>query len=43
MLLQAEQMHKMTYILFKMDEVVILSENGCNFVNFFLSLKTAKN
>ena len=33
MLLQAEQMHKMTYILLKMIKVVILSENNCHFVS----------
>ena len=32
MLLQAEQMHKMTSISLKMAEVVILSENSCHFV-----------
>ena len=34
MLLQAEQMHKMTSISLKMVEVVILSENSCHFVSF---------
>ena len=33
MLLQAEQMHKMTSISLKMVEVVILSENNCHFVS----------
>jgi hypothetical protein len=46
MLLQAEQMHKMTSISLKMVEVVILTENSCNFVScsacnsfFLLSLR----
>jgi hypothetical protein len=30
MLLQADQMHKMTSISLKMVEVVILSENSCH-------------
>ena len=33
MLLQAEQMHKITFISLKMVEVVILSENSCHFVS----------
>ena len=33
MLLQAEQMHKMTSISLKMVKVVILSENRCHFVH----------
>ena len=33
MLLQAEEMHKMTTISLKMVEVVILSENNCHFVS----------
>jgi len=33
MLLQAEQMHKMTSISLKMVEVVVLSENRCHFVS----------
>ena len=33
MFLQAEQMHKMTSILLKMVEVVILSKNSCHFVS----------
>ena len=33
MLLQAEQMHKMTFISLKMVEVVIYSENICHFVS----------
>ena len=33
MLLQVEQMHKMTSILLKMVKVVILSENSCHFVS----------
>ena len=33
MLLQDEQMHKMTTISFKIVEVVILSENFCQFVS----------
>jgi len=33
MLLQAEQMHKMTSISLKMVEVVILCENSCHFVS----------
>ena len=33
MLLQAEQIHKMTSISLKMFEVVILSRNGCHFVS----------
>ena len=32
MLLQAEQMYKMTSISLKMVEVVILNENGCHFM-----------
>ena len=32
MLLQAEQMHKMTSVSLKMPKVVILSENSCHFV-----------
>ena len=47
MLLQAEQIHKMTSISLKMVEVVILSENSCHFVScsacnnsyFLLSLR----
>ena len=47
MLLQAEQMHKMTNIALKIVEVFILSENAghfvscsaCNYSYFFLSLK----
>ena len=47
MLLQAEKMHKMTSILLKMVEIVILSESSCHFVNllalqavfFFLSMR----
>ena len=38
MLLQAEQMHKMTSISLKIVEVVILSETSWHFVNL-LSLK----
>ena len=33
MLMQAEQMHKLTPISLKMVEVVILSENSCHFVS----------
>ena len=33
MLLQAEQMHKMTTISLKMVEVVILSENSCQLLS----------
>jgi len=33
MLLQAEQMHKMTSISLKMVEIVVLSENSCHFVS----------
>jgi hypothetical protein len=33
MLLQADQMHKMTSISLKIVEVVILSENSCQFVS----------
>ena len=33
MLLQAEQIHKITYISLKMIEVIILSENSCHFVS----------
>jgi hypothetical protein len=47
MLLQAEQMHKMTTISLKIVEVVTLNENTCHFVSFsvckysyfFLSLR----
>jgi hypothetical protein len=47
MLLQAEQMQKMTSISLKMVKVVILSENSCHFVScsacknsfFLISLK----
>ena len=45
MMLQAEQIYKMTYISLKMVKVVILSENNCHFVscsackNSFLSLR----
>ena len=46
-LLQAEQMHKITSISLKMVEVIILSESSCHFVNlvsfssssFFLSIR----
>jgi hypothetical protein len=37
MLLQAEQMHKMTFISLKMVEVVILSKNSCHFEQKLLS------
>ena len=33
MLLQAEQMHKMTTISLKIVEVVILNENSCHFLS----------
>ena len=47
MLLQAEQMHKMTSISLKIVKVVILNENSCHFVScsacsniyFLLSLR----
>ena len=39
MLLQAEQMHKMTTISLKrVDVYVILSENSCHFVSYFFQL-----
>ena len=34
LLLQAEQMNKMTTISLKMAKVVILSENNCHFVSY---------
>ena len=34
MLLEAEQIHKMTHISLKMVEVVILCENSCHWANF---------
>ena len=38
MLLQAEQMNKMTSISLKMVKVVILSENSCHFVSLLQHL-----
>ena len=46
LIVQAEQMHKMTFVSLKMVEVVILSEISCHFVScsvcnsyFLLSLR----